>query len=452
MKVRSGLRLISTGLFFLLISCQVTVFSDDNKRCDDGKIQKKESVILSLATSPSQLITTQKTFSVEVGGKESFGYEPRLRGDIQAMIQSEKKGIQYAEKDAQLRIYVSLNTAEYNQKAKASKVERIWKYTGIGTSSKTAMFRGNGLVRVEDWTTGSPVQLYQELLTWNDTQVYDQEFFTPYTGVLGGQETAPSHDELKEAYIEYVTEKLRRELARGAIKYTVFLGDVKDHSLAGGIATAMAGNWQEAFDKWNAIPAFPANKAESYRLYNLGVACEALGLQLLEVEKLDEAEAKISQALKYYIQAREKNPTEDYFISEGKSGVSMIDRISRIQKECTEWKEYKTAKAAMAELAPIEEPTPKPLPQPEIQPSNDGIMRNVDVLVLLKEQLPIGLVKSQIEKSERTSFDLSTPEIIKLVKAGVPEEVIELMRANNNKPKPVPVPEPPKRKKKSRSG
>lgn len=55
-------------------------------------------------------------------------------------------------------------------------------------------------------------------------------------------------------------------------------------------------------------------------------------------------------------------------------------------------------------------------------------LTNNDVIQLVKAGLSQSLILSQIRNS-RTSFDLSTPEVIRLAKEGVPESIIEAMRA-----------------------
>jgi hypothetical protein len=60
---------------------------------------------------------------------------------------------------------------------------------------------------------------------------------------------------------------------------------------------------------------------------------------------------------------------------------------------------------------------------------------------MVAEKLPPDLILSQIRSAEKTNFDLSTPAVIRLAKAGVTPLIIEQMRS----PKHVPAGAPPLR-------
>jgi serine/threonine-protein kinase len=70
-----------------------------------------------------------------------------------------------------------------------------------------------------------------------------------------------------------------------------------------------------------------------------------------------------------------------------------------------------------------EQPSPAPVPAAE-----DGVMTNETVLDLVRAKVAEKVIVSQIRSAPRTRFTLSTPEIIRLTKAGVPPAVIETMR------------------------
>ena len=57
----------------------------------------------------------------------------------------------------------------------------------------------------------------------------------------------------------------------------------------------------------------------------------------------------------------------------------------------------------------------------------DGALTNQSILDLLQAHAPVSVILGQI-RSSKTRFDLSNGEVIRLVKAGVPAEVIETMR------------------------
>jgi serine/threonine-protein kinase len=75
-------------------------------------------------------------------------------------------------------------------------------------------------------------------------------------------------------------------------------------------------------------------------------------------------------------------------------------------------------------------PTPA-VPAPETNPTAaapaTNTLTNNDVIAMVQAKLSLSLIVNQIRASE-TKFDLSTPELIRLAKEGVPERVIEVMR------------------------
>ncbi|HTS62632.1 MAG TPA: serine/threonine-protein kinase [Candidatus Acidoferrales bacterium] len=85
-----------------------------------------------------------------------------------------------------------------------------------------------------------------------------------------------------------------------------------------------------------------------------------------------------------------------------------------------------TARPAEAALVP-----PKAAPPPTTgekpEPRGPAVLTNQDVIAMVQANLAQSLILGQIRASE-TRFDLSTPELIRLAKAGVPERVIEQMR------------------------
>jgi len=83
------------------------------------------------------------------------------------------------------------------------------------------------------------------------------------------------------------------------------------------------------------------------------------------------------------------------------------------------------AAAAAAQAAPPALVEAPPLPPP---PPPDTTLTNDSVAEMVKEKVPADLILSQIRAAEKTSFDLSTSEVIRLSKAGVTPLIIEQMR------------------------
>src|SRR5579863_4993987 len=97
------------------------------------------------------------------------------------------------------------------------------------------------------------------------------------------------------------------------------------------------------------------------------------------------------------------------------------------------------AQAPVETAAPAPEPavqTPAPEPAPaEPAAAPDGTLNNDGVLAMMKENVPTQVILGQI-RSSKTNFDLSTAEVIRLTKGGVPASVIEAMRNPKRAPAP----------------
>ena len=105
-------------------------------------------------------------------------------------------------------------------------------------------------------------------------------------------------------------------------------------------------------------------------------------------------------------------------------------------------KKRAAAKAA-AELA-AQTPPPAPVavaePAPPPPPPPDTTLTNDSVLAMVKEKVPTDLILSQIRSADKTNFDLSTPEVIRLTKGGVSPLIIEQLRNPKRSPLPPPAP------------
>jgi hypothetical protein len=75
--------------------------------------------------------------------------------------------------------------------------------------------------------------------------------------------------------------------------------------------------------------------------------------------------------------------------------------------------------AAVQPEAQLQKPAPK---------TADETLTNDNILTLVQQQVPVDVILSHIRSAKTTSFDLSTAELIRLTKAGVPAAVIDQMR------------------------
>jgi serine/threonine protein kinase len=92
-----------------------------------------------------------------------------------------------------------------------------------------------------------------------------------------------------------------------------------------------------------------------------------------------------------------------------------------------------------AEIAPpqrAERTSPPPVtaaPPPKADGVVTNVLTNQDVIEMVKGKVPVSVIINQIRAS-KTSFHLTTPDVINLSQNGVPETVIEAMRAPGSLP------------------
>jgi hypothetical protein len=96
----------------------------------------------------------------------------------------------------------------------------------------------------------------------------------------------------------------------------------------------------------------------------------------------------------------------------------------------TWWFVHQRAVQRAAEIAaqtPPPEAAPETVPEPP-PPPPDTTLTNDSVMQMVEAKVSTDLILSQIRSAEKTNFDLSTQELIRLTKAGVTPLVIEQMR------------------------
>jgi tetratricopeptide (TPR) repeat protein len=120
-----------------------------------------------------------------------------------------------------------------------------------------------------------------------------------------------------------------------------------DDPLHPGNDLAVQKRWKEALDRWTAVP--PNGKIQADRLYNLGVAQEALGYAAYnDSGNPENAEPLFQQAIRNYEDALKLDPAEKYF-------VEAKDRCTRIRANFARAKEQYDAIQRQAAVLEIKE-------------------------------------------------------------------------------------------------
>jgi len=92
------------------------------------------------------------------------------------------------------------------------------------------------------------------------------------------------------------------------------------------------------------------------------------------------------------------------------------------------WSWTKRTRPATDKADVVQKVTAPPQLPPKEPEAKSETLDNDDILKLTQEKVQVEIILDHIRSSKATTFDLSTPELIRLTKAGVPQAVIDQMR------------------------
>lgn len=271
------------------------------------------------------------------------------------------------------------------------------------------------------------------LISDNISATYDQEFDSSgnstshgmmgsVTGTFGrlkgggksGDINPPTPSELRSQLILDAVQQIAEHLVNSDEKLDVFLAQ-KSGPLDEGDKAAQAGLWERALETFETAPQYPKPEEDAYRLYNIGVAYEALAYQA-DDEKT--AMKYLDQAAINYGKAIDAKPSEKYFLEPQKRIETALAHYKELEQQQAK------AKAAALETANTPPPPPKAL-------------TNTQVIAMAKSGVDDATIIEAIRGAAAVSFDLSVAGQHDLAKNGVSVKVLAAMKAQAAK-KPAP--------------
>jgi hypothetical protein len=194
----------------------------------------------------------------------------------------------------------------------------------------------------------------------------------------------------------------------------------KDGPLEDGDKDAETGLWERALETFETAPAFPKPQEDAYRLYNIGVAYEALAYQTDDQKAIMKY---LDQAAINYGKAIDAKPDEKYFLEPQK----------RIETAIAHYKELDQEKAA-AERAKSEGAGGSPAGSPD---AGRGLT-NAQVIMMVKSGIDESAVLQAIRGATAVNFDLTPAGQKALTAGGVsPRELAEMKVQSAKKPTAV---------------
>jgi tetratricopeptide (TPR) repeat protein len=281
----------------------------------------------------------------------------------------------------------------------------------------------------------------QTLSSDNVTAKYDEEFdssgtnsshgvkgtvtdtWKRITGGAGSEDLNPPTDaELQTKLLADVVHKIAERLVNTNEILEVYLAKGKG-PIDEGDKQAESGLWSRALETFETAPPLPKPDEDAYRLYDIGVAYEALAYAA-EDEKT--AMKYLDESAINYGKAIDSKPAEKYFLEPQKRIETAIAHYKELedqhhQREVAE-EEEKRAKSAPVQAKDASAGGNHP------RASSKG-MTNAQVLAMVKSGMDDDTIVQAIRASRSADFDLGSSAQQDLGKAGVSAQVLTAMKA-----------------------
>jgi hypothetical protein len=235
----------------------------------------------------------------------------------------------------------------------------------------------------------------------------------------GGENSAPPTDaELRSRLISDVVDQIASHLVNTKETVEVYLARDKGR-LEQGDKDAAAGLWERALETYETAPQLPKPDEDAYRLYNIGVAYEALAYKAEDhrsaIKFLDEAAINYGKAI-------DAKPGEKYFLEPQK----------RIETALAHYKKLSGEGSSVARLSPASRPgksvdTFGDAPAPSAA-SDSKALTNDKVIAMIKAGVDDDTVVQTIRTAKLTRFDISSAGLQSLTSSGVSDSVVRAMK------------------------
>jgi hypothetical protein len=259
----------------------------------------------------------------------------------------------------------------------------------------------------------------------------------------------PSPSELKDKLINEAVDQIvpRITTTNETIEVLLARGKLDEAN-----KSAEGGLWTRYLEQLEQMTPFPKTKDDAYRLYDIGVAYEALAYQS---ESEDAARKFLQEAAINYGKAVDAKPDEKNFIEPQKrieTAMSYLHKLEAERKafEAAKGQEGRTEPPPPAPPSPPAPPTPgnnkqpdkpskpqnpAPKPPPKPQPSKAiDVLTNDKVIKMSKEHVDEATIIATIHDAAAVEFDLSVDGNIALTHGGVSSNVLAAMRARAKQP------------------
>jgi hypothetical protein len=233
-------------------------------------------------------------------------------------------------------------------------------------------------------------------------------------GTSGEDFNPPTDSELRSHLLDEAVRRIAEHIVNTSEMVEVYLARQKG-ALDEGDKEAEAGLWQRALETFETARPLPKQAEDAYRLYNIGVAYEALAYKA-EDEK--SAMKFLDEAAINYGKAIDARPGEKYF----------REPQRRIETAIAHYKKLEDRENQKAAAAASEKP-PAPPPPPAKASTAAKALGNAQVIAMVKSGVDDDTVAQTIRAAKAVNFDLSAAGQQDLTGNGVSAQVLAAMKA-----------------------
>lgn len=237
----------------------------------------------------------------------------------------------------------------------------------------------------------------------------------------------PTDAELRSRLINDVVHQIASHLVNTNETVEVYLAKDKG-PMEQGDKEASAGLWQRALETYETATPNPKPEDDAYRLYNIGVAYEALAYK---AEDQKSAMKFLDQAAINYGKAIDAKPGEKYFLDPQKRIETAIAHYKRLEDEENERARAVALEKAKKEAEAKAEAPAKPADSAATaKPAAPAAkaLTNDQVIAMVKAGVDDGTVAQAVRTSKLARFDLSESGLQSLSTNGVSDQVLKAMK------------------------
>ncbi len=392
-----------------------------------GALSFKDKVVL-VRKLPAAVHLTGATIKVKVTGHDD---QSDLVHDLQALLETE-----LLKDDPQLRadetgaatiVSCQITSFAHPQPTVTARPSMAVGKNAAKTQSFTRVTGDLGMAFQAKSSSG------QMLVSDNVHAKYDREFdsngnnasngikgtmtsaWSRITGGAGSEDLNPPTDaELRSRLMQDAVRQIAEHIVNTKESVEVYLAKQKG-GMDEGDKLAEAGLWQRALESFETAAPLPKLQEDAYRLYNIGVAYEALAYAA-EDEK--SAMKYLDEAAIDYGKAIDQKPAEKYFLEPQKRIETAIAHYRMLE-------EQKNQKAA-----PV--PVAKSAEAGSAAGGSAGTAKkpltNAQIIAMVKAGMEDDTVATAIRSAKAVSFDLSTAGQQDLTGNGVSANVVAAMK------------------------